>query len=719
MDIRKKRKGLAAITIIMAMCCITLLLIFIASNPVLDKNAGNKTILESTASATLNSTYDSLYHGSTYKYTDYRKVEQTHSGAITDDTTTVYVDLTQPHGSQENPYVIDSIARWNAFAADMGDTTSGIKDNGNDQYFVLTKDLDFDGVTFNAVPLFCGTFYGLGHTLSNITCNANRNHFGVFKTTNRSAVFADLNVVDYSYSNAAMAGAIVGISYITSGLKSENKFLNCHTKGEVIRHSNGLDLKVGGIIGHADNSTVSSELLFYRCSAQLNGVCDEPNLPYEATYGPFTGQILNKMRTTILDCYGEVNVNIVSINKIGYYVGILPYVNTLSEPIRIENCVGSIRVDGNANVASGLIKGANSVIGMTNNTSAVKAPSVNIKNVYVKGEAEQNGTVYTLYPHTTSSTVNTYFGNPTFTATNVNYAGSGSNMFPLNSGSISTTKLNNASTKVASVDQLWANSKAETAFLNDIWTNKSAIGGTYTVETSPVRNVSFDTDDISAKFRHLTKTASGYSEDGVGVSDITCNYADGTALPTASGADSNHKFVGWTTDKSGESGSFTAMPSNMYGDITLYAVWDNPNATADFTLSNSFTKDSTDTIEYGTGDITLTATSNGPGMNSPAKSFKWYKDSATTAVATSNTCVLKNVKETGKYTLEYTLKDKDEPLWMHTEKLSKTQQVTITKGTLSVDTFSIDSATPAYFGKKLNNVKFSIQVKDKGNNTVA
>ena len=205
----------------------------------------------------------------------------------------------------------------------------------------------------------------------------------------------------------------------------------------------------------------------------------------------------------------------------------------------------------------------------------------------------------------------------------------------------------------------------------------------------------------------------------MGIDEI--KYDGGTAfdLPTPTAPDSNHRFVGWTTDKSGESAPFTQMPANMYGNVTLYAVWDNPNATADFTLSNSFTNDGTDTLEYGTGDITLTATSDGPGMNSPTKTFKWYKDNSTTAVETGNSCVLKNVKQSGEYALEYTLQDNEEPLWRHSEKISKTQRVTINKGTLSVDAFSIDGTTPAYYGIKLSEVKFVIQIKDKGGNVVA
>ena len=53
-----------------------------------------------------------------------------------------------------------------------------------------------------------------------------------------------------------------------------------------------------------------------------------------------------------------------------------------------------------------------------------------------------------------------------------------------------------------------------------------------------------------------------------------------------------------TIDNSGEGEVFKILPDNVYGNIKLYAVWDNPNATAVINLFNSKTQDSTDTLEY-------------------------------------------------------------------------------------------------------------------------
>ncbi|MDE6372580.1 MAG: InlB B-repeat-containing protein, partial [Clostridia bacterium] len=189
-------------------------------------------------------------------------------------------------------------------------------------------------------------------------------------------------------------------------------------------------------------------------------------------------------------------------------------------------------------------------------------------------------------------------------------------------------------------------------------------------------------------------------------------------MPIPKTLDSNHSFDGWTTDESGALEPFLKLPANINGEVTLYAVWDNPNATATTTLANSYTGDNTDTLEYGTGNITLTATSSGHGMTNPLKTFKWYKDSGTTAVESGDSCTLTDVKHSGVYSLEYTLQDTIEPLWRHKEKLTTTQSVTINKGQLSIKSFDLDATTPAYVGMSLGKAKFTAVVEDNGGNTV-
>ena len=327
--------------------------------PISDKNSGNRVGIESIASATLNSTYGSLHHGSTYRYTDYTKVEQAHSGTITDDTSVVVVDSTKPHGSQKNPYVIDSITGWNAFSTDMGDTTGGITDYGKDKYFVLTKDLDFNGVNFKPVQRFDGNFYGLGKKFSNINYDANAKYSGLIQEGN-GCLFSDLSLENYIYYNVGSSGAFIGKC-------SKATLLNCHAIGEIKREvSIGNDLKIGGLIGYCDipiNQT-PDDVYVYRSSSDLSIKCYENNMPYDTAFGSILGQVLYNVKATILDCYGNVTAD-ASLGKNGYYTGIIAFVNNIVQPIRIENFVGSTRVNGNQNISASLTRGAYSVIGMS------------------------------------------------------------------------------------------------------------------------------------------------------------------------------------------------------------------------------------------------------------------------------------------------------------------------------------------------------------------
>ncbi|MDE6758454.1 MAG: InlB B-repeat-containing protein [Clostridia bacterium] len=707
---RQRRNCIAIGIIMVVLCCIALLVCISVCNPSIAKNADQNVNVFPTAAATLNSTYGAFYNGSTYRYTDYTKVDDMHNGAISDDTTMVTVDSDEPHGSHKNPYVIDSETRWNAFVADMNDTSTGITDYGAGKYFVLAVDLDFNGKTFIPISQFCGILYGLGHALSNISYDANGSNGGVITNAENGVIIADLDIVNYEYRNGVMNGGILGA--ITTGVS----LLNCHAQGSIIRPiSIGRDLKIGGLIGHITGST-ADEFLAYRCSAELNVNVVESNMVYGLGIGSIVGQCMRNTNVTILDCYGEVDATLKlssSASNMVVYTGILGYINGMIKPILIENYAGSIRVNSAENIPSNFTQGYDSVFGHTNMSSSAKLPSVTLKNVYAKGDVEQSGTVYTMWPHLAGTEANTNFGNPTFSATNVKYAGSGSSKWTVSSNLISSTKLNNASTQV-SESQLWTDAKADTAFKANVWTNKSAIGGTYSVATSPVRNTTFDSQEISVKFKNYKTTG----DEDLGIADAKYDYASENLLPTPSAPDNNHKFVCWTLNASGEIDSFTKLPANINGDVTLYAVWDNPNATASITLSNSATGNNADTLEYGTGDITLTATSNGPGMSNPTKTFEWYKDGGSSSVGTGDTCVLTDVNQSGAYYLEYTLLDNIELLWRHTEKLTTPQNVTINKGTLKIKSFAIDKDSPAYAGKPLRLVDFNVEIEDNGNNVV-
>ena len=245
------------------LCAIALICTGIFS-PIGVGNDGIK--ITQTASGAVNPTYGSFFHGSTYRYTDSTKVETAHNGSISDDTTLVTVDSSYAHGTQKNPYVIDSIARWNAFVADMANTTSGITDHGKGKFFVLACDLDFNGINFTPVSRFDGSFYGLGHTFNNVSINGIENP-GIFSNT-YDAIIVDLSCDNFYFFNClAMHGAIVAVAY-------GGYVLNCHTEGDFFCDSaavvNGSRI-VAGIIGDIETPPGSTSKLttVYRCSSEF------------------------------------------------------------------------------------------------------------------------------------------------------------------------------------------------------------------------------------------------------------------------------------------------------------------------------------------------------------------------------------------------------------------------------------------------------------------
>ncbi|MDE7209070.1 MAG: InlB B-repeat-containing protein, partial [Clostridia bacterium] len=669
------------------------------------------------ADATLNATYGALFNGSTYRYTDYTKVEDMHSGAITDDTTVVTVDSAKPHGSQENPFVIDSISKWNAFVADMSNTSSGITNYGAGSYFVLAKDLDFSSSTFTPVNHFDGTFYGLGHTISNITLS-NINTYGGLFNCGYNFTITDLNNSNYSFTDVKRyVGGIVGAAI-------ENyKILNCHASGSVVGLTQtAYSYQIGGIVGFSSGgdgiaSTASNvNHTIYRCSAKYNASGIRTTSSDAPVVGGIIGSVWHKSVPSILDCYSVVNASNNNLsNGSALYTGLVGIICE-SGALRIENCATNNYIDNIDLIKYPMLGGLG---GIWLNNTAYQTSSISVKNVYLVSQGRNTGGAdVTFSPLTNYNHQESVVNKINFDFQNVNYAGSGA-MYGYNTSSTGvkgTTNAISVSTRLSSISDLWTAAKdINNDLSNYIW-DKNKINIDYTIDNSPVIN-KIVKEQFDVEFFNYKNS----KDEGLAVSTIKYDYGDTSiTLSAPTEPDANHKFVGWTTDKSGEQTPLTtSLPDNAYGNLKLYAVWDNPNTTASISLYNSNTSDSTNTIEYGTGNIKLKASASGTGMTNPTKTFKWYKDSESAAVESGDTCTLTDVKHSGMYSLEYTLQDTDEPLWRHKEKLTTTQKVTINKGQLNLDKFEIDATTPAYFGIELSQVKFSAQVKDNGDNVVS
>ncbi len=297
------------------------------------------------ANVALNSNYSAFANGSTYTYTDLNKVEAAHNGTINDDTSVIKVDRNQEHGTINNPYVIDNVTQWNYFATN---SSSGAADET--KVFVLGQDLDFSGMTFNAVANFSGKFYGGGHTLKNITKDfGSQNECGVYCVIGSNAILADINLDNVSISSAGgRIGALVGS---TNG----GDILNCHVKGRVSGVSSysgagsqtlTVTYPVGGLVGHATGQNVN--VIIYRSSANvdINNRAAQNGVSSGGILGGFSCSN-GTLNSSIYDCLAIIKITTENSGNDSWFGGITNYIANLGEQA-IENCVAYISATDNA-----------------------------------------------------------------------------------------------------------------------------------------------------------------------------------------------------------------------------------------------------------------------------------------------------------------------------------------------------------------------------------
>jgi len=677
-----------------------------------------------TTPAPLVSPYKAFEHGSTYTFTDKTKVDAFRAGTGTD-TTTVTVDKYQPHGSQENPFVIMDTTDWNNFA----DNVASIS-NGDGKYFVLAADLNFGGATIKSVVQFEGTFYGLGHTISNFLLDVSGIRAAIFGLSQTNITVTDLNVYVNDESNYAKtcnsAGTICGSS------NGSSFYLNCHSNYHVsdrtsLSASRG-HIAIGGIVGDSYGS-----ILFYRCSAKVEG---KANNYHSISVGGMIGSIYSSVAMKSLDCYGSVNGTFTSTNNVIYTASIVGILNGCADLI-IENCAGIVSIDyyGTHEDRSATL------ISAWNGDYA--AQKLSVKNCYVFGKGRWSDTGVAVFRPS-----NDYTGNssriPTGTnnvAENVQYAVPTIANYGLWSTSYYLSVTNTAGEQqIADVTTLWNNASNDGYLSNKIWdfdilkkadatqgiSPTLVAGSPDIVKDSPNRN-DLKNDNFSIEFYNYEKVGGVFTNNSVGVTAIKYNSGETPMLssPGVAAKPLYHEFKGWTTDLSGNTEPFMTLPANCYGDIVLYAYWEiaDDALTKKVTAKLDGAEDSnrTVTMEYSSGktielEASVTAMSN--VVKKPNVSYTWFVGAAEKSTAAKINPTL--VADSGSYVVEYFMYDEDEPLLRRREKLtSEACDVTITKGQPQLDTFALTDPDTAYFGKSLRDVAFSATFIDASGKAVA
>ena len=177
----------------------------------------------------------------------------------------------QGEGTQNNPYIINSINDWNAATTTI---------NATPHYYSLTSDLDFtDKLVYpmgTKYTQFNGIFSGNHHTISNANIRG-YNHTGVFGYN--TGTITDTNFDTISISASAGRTGIIGTNTGTvNGVKVRNLTITgtstiggiCGYLGtggsiknvDVHGTITGTSTTVGGIIGYADGSSSLTDAVF-------------------------------------------------------------------------------------------------------------------------------------------------------------------------------------------------------------------------------------------------------------------------------------------------------------------------------------------------------------------------------------------------------------------------------------------------------------------------
>ena len=646
-------------------------------------------------------------NGFQFKHTDATLADGLHKGTATDDMLTVTVDSTAAVGAsgstwgtkKTDPYVIASISDWELFVQKIAKDTT----HGAGKFYALASTLDFSslpsGVTrFHMVGSFQGTFYGLGFTLKNITCNnwevydANASQFktisatfnpvqggfGVFGKL-QDATVSDLCVENFSFTNIGQIASlgtwvgpcIGGIAGVTYGTRVN--VLNCQTSGDIAHNNLSSSSSANtfawpaGIVG----SNIATTLYIYRCSADID--VDAPTGgAFHPCAGGIIGETMDQRYCYVYDCAANIKV---SITTSSMYSHIGAAVGWANGTITVENFVGSLETSY-----------TNDVVPYTGALGGCSYATVK-KNIYCDGK---QGSL-TLVPWTTN----------TGSFSNGNFVKAG-NYHATNAASYLDVPAANQFTTRAALLAAAKNAVGSTAasLPSTIWNADNITKSTYDPENSPVRHKL----TANVVYRNLKN---GNAEDmGIAGAEISA----GTRLPTPT-AEANHKFVGWTTDVSGKSAPFTVFPAGRYGDQTLYAVWELADGiTVDATLA---AKNGKTTAAYDDAtkiELIPTVKLNGGSPSDVMSSgyevsYVWKKDGTAVDGATGDTYQPLNVDDSGTYEYEYRLKSVSEPLWFIDRTSDNGVSVTVTPADVSLRSFTVkrasDNSDTFYYGMQL------------------
>ena len=675
-----------------------------------------------TASAAA-SDYGTLTNGSTYYFTDAAKIDGFRTGTLDSDVSFNRVNTSATRGSADNPFVISTAAQWNALAADTTNATDSTK------VFVLGADIDFDGQTFTPISQFNATLYGQNYVLKNISYQGNGSlNCGLFSNGGATIAVVDISVDNMTITRGGPFNGLI------CGNTDGGYFLNCHTKGSITSSGVNVLCSSGGIVGKMGGASTAT---FYRCSSShsedITGVTNQIG---EGGGGILGMSLGNSAKAVVYDCYARSYLRFGGTGDF-WPGGIAGFSESNSGDIIIENCI-CYTSQTDAQLITGP-NGPNSPIDARGACSSIflgaseiqASSKITIKNVYGYGSVEQNGSYITMVPmmsYTPGNVSRIPIANLSFGNINWFYDKTEPTAFTNTADYIKSrfnaSAYNKYDTSLLYKDQsgasaFWTKAKEDTAFSSDIWVNKSIISqeyiedtgkDKYTIYNSPVRN------PLIIRVQYLNLTDSGEDVIISGGDDNWFTVDNGETLqdPRTTGyaVKTNHEFLGWTADKTGNTTPITTA-TGLLGDVKLYAVW----GIKDLAVTASADKA---TAVYG-NNINLSSAATSTGLTTQPNwniSCKWHKKGDTTVLSSNRGYIVDTVSKSGTYLFDYVVYDPKEPLWRATGTSSEVS-VTITPAPISVKELNIGSGEHAYVGMTFSQITPVPVMIDGSGKTVA
>ncbi len=662
--------------------------------------------------------------GTTYWYTDYATGVKLSDGdtSVKTDRIVVTVDTASAKGTQKNPYVINSIADWQAFVTYVA--KSGVN-YGAGKYFVLNADLDYNGATLPVVVQFAGTFYGNGHTISNAVYqdryNVDEQTVALFTLLTGSPYISDLSVVNYhmgslTKSTGNVMGAIAGVALVTNVT-----IANCKTQGVMEMNTTkaptdekgstpvgNWSFVAGGILGCWEGNE-NANLYFYKNSVDVKGIIRTSRVGW-----PMLGGLIGTIdawnykyrmaNANFYDCYASVDYDLSSeepvSNAFSGFVGFTRNMNrsTYRNCVYIANYnVNSLYEPYSARpeippkhyISLGLL----TTIGEKRGTDTI-GYTIDCKNFFGYGIATRENKKYGIpfmgeYQSSGFTGVTNSFVNCNVYSGAVDVPATSNSTIPKpNSTCANLDAWKNAAKSVLTNKQTWNSST-----LDGI---KEPAAGSNTI-TKP---------DITENPIVVSKTRITFAEQDGSLMNLTGGAnpvefspedIDVTALPTPATIPAGKIFAGWSVSKTSDANVLKNFPANLYGNVTMYPVWDMDGATvtvnataAEFTDGAVNADNRTATAKYidGKTAITLSAQTGMPvGAGISAEdcniTWNWYKDGTLIEGATASTLELSQRAQSGRYEARAVIRHKTQ-LWRTVSAVASQEwTVTVNQGTLT------------------------------------